>query len=256
MREATSPPRTPTPRSANLTPSPSNLPSESKSEPRLPSSSPIPVQQSSLSVPQQSNLFATNGNISVSQLDLEFPKLTPPKSKSPRNSNNNTITINNNNNSNSNNRDSDRPAGSDTSNNNSNPNTNIVANSQRVVDVKGMNQQTAPSNRNNSSTNISSSPTAMANATQVTVTNDDLDTDPAVESSMDKEARSACDRYSPIHTEPNDRDGLHGGPSDINGPRNRINSHNKGSRSRSKHLNSNDGNSNLGSRSRGTPFQI
>lgn len=46
------------------------------------------------------NLFATNGNLNASQLDLEFPKLTPPKSKSPRNHNNNPNITNNTENSN------------------------------------------------------------------------------------------------------------------------------------------------------------
>lgn len=41
-------------------------------------------QQSSSSSTTTPNMFAPNGNLNVSQLDLEFPKLTPPKSKSPR----------------------------------------------------------------------------------------------------------------------------------------------------------------------------
>lgn len=100
MRESTSPPRTPTPRSGNLAPSVAinehqqQLSTTVKNENsnRNPSTSPITVNsqqqpaQQQQQAPQSSTiLFATNGNISVTQLDLEFPKLTPPKSKSPRN---------------------------------------------------------------------------------------------------------------------------------------------------------------------------
>lgn len=108
MRESTSPPRTPTPRSGNLAPSAaindqqqqSSSTIKNENSNRNLSTSPVTVNsqlQPTPSPPTQSstNLFATNGNISVTQLDLEFPKLTPPKSKSPRNNNN--LNTNNNN---------------------------------------------------------------------------------------------------------------------------------------------------------------
>lgn len=249
MRESTSPPRTPTPRSGNLTPSPSNLSSDSRSESRIPSSSPIPVQ--SLAVPHQSTMFASNGSISVSQLDLEFPKLTPPKSKSPRNSNNNTITINNNSNSTNNNRDSDRP-----SSENGNI-TSTVLIPQRVMDIKAATyQNVSPASiKKNSTFNISNSPSAVANAAQEMDSKGDSDNETSLDNSRDKDTGSPCDRYSPVIVETNDKDGFASGTCDLNGPRNRNNSTSKGSRSRIKNvgnLNSNDGNYNIGSRSRGT----
>lgn len=98
MRESTSPPRTPTPRSGNLTPSSTSTEQgRNDTNNRIPSTSPITVNSTQLNAQQSStNLFATNGNISVTQLDLEFPKLTPPKSKSPRNNNHNNNNFNNN----------------------------------------------------------------------------------------------------------------------------------------------------------------
>lgn len=106
MRESTSPPRTPTPRSDFLNPSsPSGRSSspETVVDQRLhirSSTSPSmePQQQQHPQSPPQ--LFSTDGGGLTSQLDLDFPKLTPPKSKSPRS--------NNTNNSNNINRDSDR----------------------------------------------------------------------------------------------------------------------------------------------------
>lgn len=101
MRESTSPPRTPTPRSDFLNPSsPSGRSSspETVVDQRLHiRSSTSPSMDNQQSPPQ---LFSTDGGGLTSQLDLDFPKLTPPKSKSPRS--------NNSNNSNNINRDSDR----------------------------------------------------------------------------------------------------------------------------------------------------
>lgn len=103
MRESTSPPRTPTPRSDFLNPSsPSGRSSspETVVDQRLhirSSTSPSVDNNNQQSPPQ---LFSTDGGGLTSQLDLDFPKLTPPKSKSPRS--------NNSNNSNNINRDSDR----------------------------------------------------------------------------------------------------------------------------------------------------
>lgn len=284
MRESASPPRTPTPRSSNLTPSPSNLSSDSKSDSRIPSSSPIPVNQA-LAVPQQTNLFATNGSISVSQLDLEFPKLTPPKSKSPRNSNNNTITINHNNNINNNNhnsnnnsssinsRDSER-SNSDNGNiiNNTNSNTTVVHTQQRggqSVDTKAMNTQlnstattmsssaSSMSSKNNlANSNISSSSatTAAAGGAAVIATT-------AITNAM---VNASVTHVTVTNDDPDTDNIAMGNAIDTNddAQKHRMNHGNaKGSRSRSKnatHLSGNDGGggggggNHIGSRSRGT----
>lgn len=93
MHECTSPPQTPTPRSGNSSQSTVNQinePTKADTNSKMSSLSPITVNatntmqnnaQPSSTTP---NMFAPNGNLNVSQLDLEFPKLTPPKSKSPR----------------------------------------------------------------------------------------------------------------------------------------------------------------------------
>ncbi|XP_031619670.1 protein encore isoform X2 [Contarinia nasturtii] len=124
MHECTSPPQTPTPRTASAaaavavanaaaaataavtnsqsTVAPINDPTKGENNSKMSSLSPITVNATNNTIQsnaQQSsttpNMFAPNGNLNVSQLDLEFPKLTPPKSKSPRNNNN--VTNNNNN---------------------------------------------------------------------------------------------------------------------------------------------------------------
>lgn len=93
MHECTSPPQTPTPRAANSSQSTVNIindPTKAETNSKMSSLSPIAVNATN-AMPcnaQQSsttpNMFAPNGNLNVLQLDLEFPKLTPPKSKSPR----------------------------------------------------------------------------------------------------------------------------------------------------------------------------
>lgn len=116
MHECTSPPQTPTPRTSNSSQSSLSLINEqiknhstsattnNSGNNKMSSVSPITVnsnssnnnnnnnsqtnaQQTTTTAP---NLFATNGNLNATQLDLEFPKLTPPKSKSPRNHNSNS----------------------------------------------------------------------------------------------------------------------------------------------------------------------
>lgn len=112
MRESTSPPRTPTPRSDFLNPSsPSGRSSSpetvvdqrlhirSSTSPSMDNNSIVQIQTQHQQSPPQ--LFSTDGGGLTSQLDLDFPKLTPPKSKSPRSNNTNI-------NSNNINRDSDR----------------------------------------------------------------------------------------------------------------------------------------------------
>lgn len=93
MHECTSPPQTPTPRAGNSSQSTVALINDSTkadTNTKMSSLSPITVNATNAmqTNAQQSsttpNLFAPNGNLNVSQLDLEFPKLTPPKSKSPR----------------------------------------------------------------------------------------------------------------------------------------------------------------------------
>lgn len=117
MRESTSPPRTPTPRSEVLTPtSPTGLNLLDSSDSRInyqqnssATSSPLletppamshhnsnsHYSQSQQQSPPQ--IFSIDGGGNPSQLDLDFPKLTPPKSKSPRANNNyqNNNNINN-----------------------------------------------------------------------------------------------------------------------------------------------------------------
>lgn len=168
MRESTSPPRTPTPRSGNLAPSAgisdqqqqSSTTVRSENSNRNPSTGSSTVhsqqgaQQQQQSPQQQSstNLFATNGNISVTQLDLEFPKLTPPKSKSPRN-NNNLINNNNSNSSSANNNNT-------TTINSSIAITSTVA-SNRTTDM----DKSTPSAANSSACNGPVSPPSSAGAT-------------------------------------------------------------------------------------------
>lgn len=116
MHECTSPPQTPTPRAGNTSQSSVtataaipvtqiNDPTKAENTNKMSSVSPITVnttaaaatnittnainaqqqqQQQQSSSSTTPNMFAPNGNLNVSQLDLEFPKLTPPKSKSPR----------------------------------------------------------------------------------------------------------------------------------------------------------------------------
>lgn len=111
MHECTSPPQTPTPRTGNNNQSPSSslvteqIKNDSTNSNKMSSTSPVNVNPNLQINAQHSstnpttNLFTTNGNLNVSQLDLEFPKLTPPKSKSPRNnisSNSNNGNANNN----------------------------------------------------------------------------------------------------------------------------------------------------------------
>lgn len=109
MRESASPPRTPTPRSEQLATSPVSTSYSSSSE-TINDSNKMHVQSSSLSTSpsietpsvivtsqhsqqqQQQQIHPSNENMNYgvvcnqSQLDLDFPKLTPPKSsKCPRN---------------------------------------------------------------------------------------------------------------------------------------------------------------------------
>lgn len=114
MHECTSPPQTPTPRTTGNNSQPTvstmiNDPTKAENTTQKMSSLSPPITVANAAVvaaaavattvatatvnnmqcnAQQSsttpNLFVPNGNLNVSQLDLEFPKLTPPKSKSPR----------------------------------------------------------------------------------------------------------------------------------------------------------------------------
>lgn len=162
MRESTSPPRTPTPRAGNQTPSSSaNEQFKTDSHSRNPSTSPVTVNSQQQQPPSGSqspgsNLFATNGNINVTQLDLEFPKLTPPKSKSPRNNNNinssGSCSSNNNNSTNNNSVSSSNP-----NNNNSNSNipgatANAVRNEMENKSSSSPNGPVSPSLSTSSST--------------------------------------------------------------------------------------------------------
>lgn len=171
MRESTSPPRTPTPRSDFLNPS---SPSGRSSSPEtvvdqrlhLRSSISPSMEQSSSSLsssPQQLFSIDGGGGGLTSQLDLDFPKLTPPKSKSPRSniSNNSSNNIN---------RDSDRsPSSANEHNKNmlfnnsgstdpmTTTTTTTMTTTTQIPNNNNLNNNSSHHHHNNNNNNMSSS---------------------------------------------------------------------------------------------------